>query len=781
MPDDDELRPITSDNLPTPQRGGGSRHSPFPEKLGLAYAEVYARGCPEMPCSIFDFIPACVSGLLFCAASTGIIMLNKWIIASMGFRLPMTLSFLGMAFSFVASLALVKLTDWVPRNVDITPAFALRRALPIGVLIAATLYFGNLAYIDLSVSFMQMLKASTPIVVLILMYAAGLEAPSLGLIASVLVIALGTLVAAFGEVRFAWPGFLAFSTSQLTEASKLVLMQLLMGGQKLHAIEGLLCFSPFAMLSLAIGVVFVEWDELVREGLPLLAAHPLVFFGQAALGFAVNLLTILVVKFTSSISFKLISMAKNAGIVLLSVPLFHNPISPTQALGYSITMMGFGWYNYVKMNTIKKPPSYATLPTGDEDAAAPAAADETRLSALSQKTLLAVASAHDSLVESVVGLNVVATLTYVLSGVFQPLFVMEMNYSGAGKQLGLLFLLPYYAGMALVLPFSTSSLRFFQDGDGGGLPWRKLLLITAVDFLSQYILMWGLTTIGSGLYTVVYASGPIWTALLAYMLLQRRITMLQTGALLLVTAGLAVVAVGALQVRHGEGFGVGLAAVVGGTALHALVYVLQEMTLVKQTDKLEPAQLCGLIGLLGSSVVGAHSLVLVAPRWESLVVASVRAHAGTPRTIGVSYGGKTLVDFCHGWAYFHLMGQLGATSMSLLKAVVAASSFFASVLFFCNAECCEPREQPLGAETCAALPDGDTDTHAHLFCHYASSQCYEPRKAISLALVLAGVLIYTNAARQRLASVASAEDMSGYTPTSRDGVLAFAAWRWARR
>ena len=104
---------------------------------------------------------------------------------------------------------------------------------------------------------------------------------------------------------------------------------------------------------LAIGVVFVEWDELMREGLPLLAAHPLVFFGQAALGFAVNLLTILVVKFTSSISFKLISMAKNAGIVLLSVPLFHNPISPTQALGYSITMMGFGWYNYVKMNTIK--------------------------------------------------------------------------------------------------------------------------------------------------------------------------------------------------------------------------------------------------------------------------------------------------------------------------------------------------------------------------------------------------------------------------------------------
>ena len=48
----------------------------------------------------------------------------------------------------------------------------------------------------------------------------------------------------------------------------------------------------------------------------------------------------------------------------------------------------------------------------------------------------------------------------------------------------------------------------------------------------------------------------------------------------------------------------------------------------------------------------------------------VAAHGGTARIIGASYGGKTLTDFCHGWAYFHLMGRLGATSMSVLKAAV---------------------------------------------------------------------------------------------------------------
>ena len=177
-----------------------------------------------------------------------------------------------------------------------------------------------------------------------------------------------------------------------------VLMQLLLRGQRLGPLEGLLCFSPFACASLLVGVIALELPGLRDGGLATMAEHPLVFLGQAcseqshsayshsvsrpaaaaaaaaaavaitrrrarriapirytvafaacarcghplrlalpssrlrqaALGFMVNLLTILTVKLTSSISFKLISMAKNAAIVLLSVPIFHNKISPTQ-------------------------------------------------------------------------------------------------------------------------------------------------------------------------------------------------------------------------------------------------------------------------------------------------------------------------------------------------------------------------------------------------------------------------------------------------------------------
>lgn len=59
---------------------------------------------------------------------------------------------------------------------------------------------------------------------------------------------------------------------------------------------------------------------------------------------------------------------------------------------------------------------------------------------------------------------------------------MEMDYAGVGRSLGLLYMLPYYLGMALVMPFASHPLRPFE---ANGVPWRKVIGITIVDFSSQ--------------------------------------------------------------------------------------------------------------------------------------------------------------------------------------------------------------------------------------------------------------------------------------------------------
>ncbi|KAL1527827.1 hypothetical protein AB1Y20_009209 [Prymnesium parvum] len=707
--------------------------------------------------TLLDLVPAAISGALFCVASSAIIMANKWIISNLGFTFPMTLSLMGMIFSFVAAAIICYATPWVPCQ-PVDHKFCLLRAAPIGLFTALTLYFGNLAYEDLSVSFLQMLKASTPIAVMVLMYLAGLETPTLKVVLSVLTIAAGTVISAVGEYRFSWRGTLAMSCSQLTEASKLVLMQLLLRGHKLHALEGLLLFSPWACGCLGVGVLLLEWPTLEERGFALVQSHPWVFLGQAALGFGVNLLTILTVKFTSSISFKLISMAKNAAIVLVSVPLFNNPISHLQALGYSITVVGFGCYNYMKLQA-SPPGSVKTTPYD------PLPLDEAEPSQGAERGAAGRARHCLWLATSTMTPNLAA---YVVSGVFQPCFVVEMNYSGVGHQMGLLYLMPYYLGMALVLPFVSPERRWELPASS---QWRMLLVITAVDFSSQWSLLAGITRTSSGVYTVIYAAAPLCTALLAYILLQRRLGLLQQAALLLVFGGLLVASVGTLtQSAMAASAWVGLISLLVGTALHALVYVLQEMTLVRATGPpLEPLQLCGWIGVLGVCVVCAHTTVAALYYflcgWQpAAALATLRAAhpRGLLPVVAACYLGKTLTDCVHGWAYFHLMGQLGATSMSVLKAAVATSSFLCSVLFFCNPYCATAQGGP------------------GFFCHYSAVHCVSHEKVLSLALVLLGVVTYSWAARQGLdAGVQGGEDAR--REGSASDVWALASWRWVRR
>lgn len=330
-----------------------------------AVAKRRRRGLPLLPCpSLVQLRVICAgafTALLFCLCSTVLIMLQKLLISYRDFAFPMTLALNGMLVSFLGAALITFCTPWAPRQATFSQQFALTRCAPLGLLSALGLYLGNRAYMDLSVSFMQMMRAGTPVIILGLSFAAKIKKPSFSLVGSVTIIGLGTLLVAVGEVYFVWAGVLAMIGAMLCEASRLVLMELSINqhGTKLGPLEGLLYFSPFACLGLFVGVLALELDDLIDHGFGLVARWPFVFLVHALLGFAVNLLTVLLVKQTSGISFKMISTARNVGIVLISVPLFHNPISGLQCLGYLLANMGLGWYT--SANIKRTPRSEAEL------------------------------------------------------------------------------------------------------------------------------------------------------------------------------------------------------------------------------------------------------------------------------------------------------------------------------------------------------------------------------------------------------------------------------------
>lgn len=66
------------------------------------------------------------------------------------------------------------------------------RLIPLVACTAGTMFLGNAPYMHLSLSFIQILKAFTPALTLVVGMAAGVERLTAALVLSVLLIALGT-------------------------------------------------------------------------------------------------------------------------------------------------------------------------------------------------------------------------------------------------------------------------------------------------------------------------------------------------------------------------------------------------------------------------------------------------------------------------------------------------------------------------------------------------------------------------------------------------------------
>eukprot|EP00775_Hariotina_reticulata_P004590 gene4590-4844_t len=172
--------------------------------------------------------------------SSLLILVNKHILTDLEFRYPLTVSSMGMFTSGVCSYILCRWTSMFPAEVEVSFIYWLTRIMPVGLFMAATLWTGNMVYLYLSVSFIQMLKAFNPIIVMLALFIAGLETPSARMIMSVIGIALGTGLSAYGEVNINLPGLLLMFGSETFEAVRLVMTQLLLTGQRMATMEGLM-------------------------------------------------------------------------------------------------------------------------------------------------------------------------------------------------------------------------------------------------------------------------------------------------------------------------------------------------------------------------------------------------------------------------------------------------------------------------------------------------------------------------------------------------------------
>lgn len=306
-------------------------------------------------------------------------MYNKHILKDLDFPYPLTLVLMHMSFITLYT-RIWKGLGWAEVPImgwrDIGCRFA-----PVALAFGASLAFANLAYLFISVAFIQMLKASMPVWVLLMSFAVGLQEPSKVLMAWIVVIFGGVLVATMAEVDIVFWGVVFQSLALGCESLRLVMINkiLVSKGLNLPSIAFLYYIAPLCAMILMVPWLVVEASNVLADG----AAAPrriggLILISNASIAFLLNLATMALIKHTSALTMNVSGVFKDFMLILYSANVDGAIVTPTQWIGYSIAAGGVAGYSeYKRRKELKKgmvpgsPTGLRSVAVTTDDAVAP--------------------------------------------------------------------------------------------------------------------------------------------------------------------------------------------------------------------------------------------------------------------------------------------------------------------------------------------------------------------------------------------------------------------------
>lgn len=192
-----------------------------------------------------------------------------------------------------------------------------------------------------------MLKAFTPVAVLIFSFFSGLEKTSFVELYIVFIICVGVALTSVGELAFSWLGFTFQAIAILAESSRLVLTNLLMKTLKLDPLSSLYYIAPLCALFIGIACLIFEFQDLPFERIYTLE-FATVMLVNGLVAFTLNVAVVLLIGNTSALVLTLAGILKDILLVFLSVTMFGSPVTPLQYGGYGVALLGLNLHKQYK-------------------------------------------------------------------------------------------------------------------------------------------------------------------------------------------------------------------------------------------------------------------------------------------------------------------------------------------------------------------------------------------------------------------------------------------------
>ncbi|XP_019707501.1 probable sugar phosphate/phosphate translocator At3g17430 isoform X1 [Elaeis guineensis] len=288
--------------------------------------------------------------LIYICLSSGVILYNKWVLSPKYFKFPfpITLTMIHMGFSGVVAFFLVRVFK-VVAPVKMTFQIYATCVIPISAFFASSLWFGNTAYLHISVAFIQMLKALMPVATFLMAVICGTDKLRCDVFLNMVLVSVGVVISSYGEIHFNVIGTVYQVTGIFAEALRLVLTQVLLQkkGLTLNPVTSLYYIAPCSFLFL-----FVPWYLLEKPAMEIsqIQFNFWIFFSNALCALALNFSIFLVIGRTGAVTIRVAGVLKDWILIALSTIVFpESAITGLNIIGYAIALCGVVMYNYLKV------------------------------------------------------------------------------------------------------------------------------------------------------------------------------------------------------------------------------------------------------------------------------------------------------------------------------------------------------------------------------------------------------------------------------------------------
>ena len=217
--------------------------------------------------------------------------------------------------------------------------------------------------------------------------------------------------------------------------------------------------------------------------------------------------------------------------------------------------------------------------------------------------------------------------------------------------------------------------------------WKPILKAAGIclfDIFCTVSNYTGASKAGPTLFSIVYSSVTIWTAVFSQLFLKRRLRLWQWLAVVTVFGGLAFTATDTLQL--GDDVTLGVAMIFVGSAMHALTYIMSEGIMTISEETLTVRQNNVVQALVAATTLLLWQLYYTLPRWEEKIGRPMQASGTTCLHALQVLLLFSLSNLVHSSTFFHTLAYFpgGSTSAGVMKGLQAVLVFVITHFAFCG-------------------------------------------------------------------------------------------------